>query len=168
MANDQDAGPPRGLPPVERVPEEPAAWRLTFTYEGSDIRLVAQQRVAMIAPPDDSDLTYAARAGTWVEVRDATGHGLYRQILVDPVRRGYEAHSPDPQQGSHQVEPDAPSGVFQVVVPDLPGAHDVVLHRLDDEAVAPGATRPPRMADRAVARPVLTAPLEETPPFEVT
>lgn len=168
MSSDHDAGPPRGLLPVERVPEEPSAWRLTFTYEGSDIRLVAQQRVAMIAPPDDSDRTYAARAGTWVEVRDSTGHGLYRQILVDPVRQGYEAHSPDPARGSYQVEPEDPSGAFQVVVPDLPDGHDVVLHRLDDEAVAPGATRPRKAADRAVARPVLTALLEETPPFEVS
>ena len=167
MSSDHDAGPPRGLPPVEQV-QEPSAWRLTFTYEGSDIRLVAQQRVAMIAPPDDSDRTYAARAGTWVEVRDATGHGLYRQILVDPVRRGYEVHSPDPAEGSHQVEPEAPEGAFQVVVPDLPGAHDVVLHRLDDSVLAADATRPRRAADRALAQPVLTAPLEETPPYEVT
>ena len=164
--SDHDAGPPRGLLPVERMPQEPSAWRLTFTYTGSDIRLVAQQRVAMIAPPDDSERTFAARAGTYLEVRDGIGHGLYRQILADPVRRGYEAHSPDPQEGSRQVEPAAPAGVFQVVVPDLPEAQDVVLHRLDDSAVAPGAPRPARMADRALARPVLTATLEETPPYE--
>jgi hypothetical protein len=166
--SDHDAGPPRGPLPVERMPQEPSAWRLTFAYTGSDIRLIAQQRVAMIAPPDDSERTYAARAGTWLEVRDATGHGLYRQILVDPVRRGYEAHSPDPQEGSWQVEPEAPAGVFQVVVPDLPEAQDVVLHRLADTAVAADATRPPRMADRALAQPVLTAALEETPPYEAT
>ncbi|MFI8659732.1 hypothetical protein ACIGKR_07050 [Rhodococcus qingshengii] len=122
----------------------------------------------MIAPPDDSDRTYSARAGTWVEVRNGTGHGLYRQILADPVRHGYEAHSPDPVEGSRQVEPEAPAGVFQVVVPDLPGAQDVVLHRLDDAVVAPGASRPRRATDRALAQPVLTATLEETPPYEVT
>ena len=168
MPSDHDAGPPRGLPPTEQVPGEESAWRLTFSYEGADIRLVAQQRVAMIAPPDDSDRTFAARAGTWVEVRDATGHGLYRQVLADPVRHGYEVHSPDPAEASRRVEPEAPSGVFQVVVPDLPGAQDVVLHRLDDSAVAADATRPRRAADRALARPVLTAPLQETPPYEVS
>ncbi len=158
-----DAGPPRGPLPTE-AGQAPggSAWRLTFTYEGSDIHLVAQQRVAMIAPPDDSDGTYAARAGTWVEVRDATGHGIYRQVLADPVRQGYEAHSPEPSEGSHRVQPESPSGVFQVVVPDLPQAQDVVLHRLADAAVAPGATASRRAADRALAQPVLTATLQET------
>jgi hypothetical protein len=168
MSNDHDAGPPSGPVPRERMPAQPSAWRLTFAYEGSDIRVVAQQRVAMIAPPDDSERTYAARAGTWVEVRDDTGHGLYRQILADPVRHGYEVHSPDPGEPSRQVEAPAPSGVFQVVVPDLPGAHDVVLHRLPDSALAPDAARSRRAADRALAQAVLTATLEETPPYEVT
>jgi hypothetical protein len=176
MSNDHDAGPPRGLPPVERE-QDPSAWRLTFAYDGSDIRLVAQQRVAMIAPPDDSDRTYAARAGTWVEVRDASGHGLYRQILADPVRHGYEVHSDDPAEGSREVEPESPSGVFQVVVPDLPEGEDVVLHRFDeaemasDEAAAEvrARTSEGRPAEGgAVARPVLTARLEETPPFEAS
>jgi hypothetical protein len=166
MPSHDDAGPPPALPPDRAAPQEPSAWRLTFTYEGSDIRLVAQQRVAMVAPPDDSDRTYAARAGTWVEVRDAAGHGLYRQILADPVRHGYEVHSPEPDEGSRQVEPQAPAGVFQVVVPDLTDAHDVVLHRLDDAAL--GGARPRKRADRATAQPVVTAVLEETPPFEVS
>lgn len=166
MPSDDDGGPPPGLPRDAAASPEPSAWRLTFTYDGSDIRLVAQQRVAMIAPPDDSERTYAARAGTWVEVRDTSGHGLYRQVLADPVRHGYEAHSPDPDESPHQVQPEAPAGVFQVVVPDLEGAQDVVLHRLDDSALAAGASRPRKAADRALARPVVTARLQETPPFE--
>jgi hypothetical protein len=56
--------------------------------------------------------------------------------------------------------------VFQVVVPDLTDAHDVVLHRLDDAAL--GGARPRKRADRATAQPVVTAVLEETPPFEVS
>lgn len=165
---DRDAGPP----PEELAegPVEPSAWRLTFGYDGEDIHLVAQQRVAMTAPPDDSPRTYAARAGTWVEVRDADGHGLYRQALADPVRHGYEAHSPT--GASREVRPEARTGVFEVVVPDLPGAHDVVLHRLDD-ASARGPEKPPsararKAATPPVARPVLTAELGETPPYEVS
>lgn len=163
---DRDAGPPPEA--LAEGPSEPSAWRLTFSYDGEDIRLVAQQRVAMTAPPDDSPRTYAARAGTWVEVRDADGHGLYRQALADPVRHGYEAHSPT--GASREVTPQAPSGVFEVVVPDLPGAHDVVLHRLGDAAVR-GPARPARARARkaapAVASPVLTAELGETPPYGV-
>lgn len=159
MSDDQDAGTPSaGV--VEDAGDEPRAWRLTFGYRGDRFEMLAQQRIEMIAPPDDSPRTYAARAGTWVEVRDAEGHGLYRQILFDPVRRGYEAHGPE---GSHETLPAEPEGVFQVVVPDLPGAADVVLHRLADpiegDAAPSGAA--------AVAAPVLTEPLHETGPFEV-
>ncbi len=168
MSSDHDAGPPGGSLPVEQPADAPAAWRLTFQYEGTDIRLVAQHRVAMIAPPDDSARTYAARAGTWVEVRDAAGHGLYRQILADPVRHGYEAHSSDPSEGSRHAEPEAPSGVFQVVVPDLPGGHDIVLHRLDNAAMAAEDAAQPALKDRSVASPALSARLGETAPFEAS
>ncbi len=158
-----DAGPPTGAMPreVRRIPQ---AWRLTFTYGTAGIQLVSQQRLEMIAPPDDSPDTYAARAGTWVEIRDAGGHGLYRQILEDPVRSGYENHSPDPELGSRRARRvSPPSGAFSVVVPDLATAHDVVLHRVPDTAFARGAT-----GDTVVAEPVLTELLVETGPFEVT
>ncbi len=169
MDDDQDAGPPRGILPPEEPPPAgaagPGAWRLTFTYAGDQITLVAQQRLAMIAPPDDSALTLNARAGTWLEVRDANGHGLYRQVLTDPVRSGYEVTPRSPDEVGRHVVPRVPTGAFTVVVPDLPEAYDVVLHRLSaDDLDVPRARR---AADRPVASPVLTETLGETGPFEV-
>jgi hypothetical protein len=169
MDDDQNAGPPRGILPPEAPPpggEGPAAWRLTFTYAGDDIRLVAQQRLEMIAPPDDSALTLNARAGTWIEVRDGNGRGLYRQVLTDPVRAGYEVTPRTSDEVGIHVVPAVPTGVFTVVVPDLPGAADVVLHRLT--AADLDVPRARRAADRPVASAVLTEPLAETGPFEVT
>lgn len=169
MNDDQDAGPPRGILPPEAPPPEgeggPSAWRLTFTYTGDEITLVAQERVAMIAPPDDSALTLNARAGTWVEIRDAAGHGLYRQVLTDPVRAGYEAAPRTPDETGIHVVPEDPAGAFTVVVPDVPEAHDVVLHRLSSSDLEGPRAR--RAADRPVASAVLTEVLHETGPFEV-
>lgn len=163
-AGDIDAGTPRGGRPRENRPGGgPAAWRLTYEYDASGVRLVAQQRVAMLAPPDDSDRTYGARAGYWVELRDADGHGRYRQILVDPFRTTVEAHSSDPAVGSTHVARSEPAGVFQVVVPDLPGAREVVLHGVEGPSAPPGAGA----ARATTARPLLTERLRETPPFEV-
>jgi len=143
--DDVDAGRPRGLPPREtRAAEEPASWRLTFTYDEDGVRLYARQRVVMLAPPDDSPRTFAARAGYWVELRDAEGHGVYRQILVDPMQVTYEAHTP--LEGVRPIRVPAPigdSGVFQAVVPDLPEAQDVVLHGL----VEPGPTAVPLLTE---------------------
>ena len=119
----------------------------------------------MIAPPDDSALTLNARAGTWIEVRDADGRGLYRQVLADPVRAGYEATPRDPEEVGIHAEPAAPTGAFMVVVPDLPDAHDVVLHRVSTGDL--DVPRARRAADRPVASAVLTEPLGETGPFEV-
>lgn len=145
--DDVDAGPPRGILPREAGRGDvPASWRLTFTYDADGVRLYARQRVAMLAPPDDSPRTLAARAGSWVELRDADGHGVYRQILNDPMPTTFEAHSP--LAGAHPTRVPAPaddSGVFQVVVPDVAEAQDVVLHGLtDQEAAVPLLTEPLR------------------------
>ena len=163
MAPEQhDAGPPRGIPPTEAPREEPRAWRLTFEYDSQGITLAAQQRVGTIAPADDSDLTYAARAGYWVEVRDATGHGVYRQILSNPIRSTFEVHTRVPAGRPEQVAvPARTRGVFQVLVPDLPEAHDVVLWGV----TPPGPARTARSRTTETAEPILTAELAETEPY---
>jgi hypothetical protein len=184
--SDHDAGPP-ALPPEATRREardvgEPRAWRLTYAYDASGIRLVAQQRIATVAPPDDSDLTERGRAGYWVEVRDESGEALYRQVITNPFRAVAEAHTPVPGRHPTHVPTVAPEGAFQVVVPDLPGAREVVLHGLTApgeppeptapaEPTAPTEARPRRRRrapEPAVARPLLTERLSETPPFEVS
>lgn len=109
---------------------QPQAWRLTYAFDANGIRLVAQQRVATVTPPDDSDLTESGRAGYWIELRDAAGEALYRQVIPNPFRMTAEVHSPEPGRQPRHVPTVAPEGAFQVLVPDLPGAHEVVLHGL--------------------------------------
>lgn len=160
-SDDVDSGRPRGLPPREvRTGAEPVAWRLTFRYDEDGVRLSARQRVAMLAPPDDSDRTRSARAGYWVELRDADGHGVYRQILVDPMPVTYEAHSPLPGARPTRVPaPAGDSGIFQAVVPDLPAAEEVVLHGLAE----PGAPTTAPEDFRSTAVPLLVERLRDDP-----
>jgi hypothetical protein len=116
-----DAAPP----PTE---EEPAALRLTFAYDRDRVRLVSQERVAMLAPPDDTELLEVGRSGYWLELRDDNNDVLYRQVLHDPIRTDAEVFPEDPSQPIRRVPIAHPQGTFEVVVPDLPGGRIAVLH----------------------------------------
>jgi hypothetical protein len=147
----------RGAPPEQTGPEggaAPSAWRLTFEYEGDVVRLVAQQRVAMVTAPDDAELLARGRAGYWVEVRDAAGKVLYQQVLNNPIRQTYEVFSPDPDEGPRHVDATGSKGVFQAVVPDLPGATEVAVF---------GQASPRELAE-SDARELVAGRLGETPP----
>ncbi|MFN0156042.1 MAG: hypothetical protein ACKVUT_16845 [Gaiella sp.] len=126
MVDDRDAGAPPPLVEADPV-DGPSAWRLTFVHDESGVRLVERERLEMVAPPDDSDLTYVARSGYWVELKDAEGRGIYRQILHDPLRTEIEVHSPDASEQPHQVPMESSTSTFDAVVPDLPAARTVVL-----------------------------------------
>ncbi len=105
-----------------------ASWRVTFAYDGDRVRVIGKQRVDTLSPPDDSDAIADAAAGYWVEVRTAEGESLHRQVLANPLNDQMEVYSPDPTQSLHRIEASKPSGVFQVLVPDDPNGHDIVLH----------------------------------------
>lgn len=150
MANDGRPAPPQ--PAGGGGP--PAAWRLTFEYDGASVRLVAQQRVAMLAPPDDSEFVERGQAGYWIEVRDSRGRSLYNQILHDPIQQDYEVHSPEPGTTPTRVPVQHPKGVFQAVVPQLRGGTEIVLH---------GRGSRLELAERK-AKQLVKATLRETPP----
>ena len=134
-------------------PPPTAAWRLTFEYDGEDVRVVSQERVEMLPPPDDEELLSHGDAGYWVEVRDDDGEVLYRQVVHDPIRTDIEVFPEDPSQPIERVALDHPRGLFQVVVPDLPAGSQAVLH---------GQASRQQLRQEA-ARPLVTTPLREQP-----
>lgn len=101
--------------------------RLTFSYDGPDLRLESRQPVEMLAPPSDPVEGYAHQTGFWTEVRDAQGSVLHRRIMHDPVRRDAEVFSPDPEHSIARVPIERPRGAFTVLVPLMPGADHVAL-----------------------------------------
>jgi hypothetical protein len=117
-----NAGPPSGSGPAA-----PGALRLIFEYQGSDIRLVSRQRVAMAVPPGDPIEGRDTESGFWVEVRDGAGNPLHRRVMHDPVRHDVEVFSDDPAQSLARVPVPQPAGTFAVLIPDIAAADHVAL-----------------------------------------
>jgi len=84
--------------------------RLTFTYEGDEVRLVSQQPVEMIVPPTNALSGYEGEQGFWVEVRSEQEAALHRRVMDDPLRQDVEVFSPDPEQSIARTPVEKPSG----------------------------------------------------------
>lgn len=165
--NDDDTGPGPDTP-EEVGARTPAAWRLTFEYEGDSVRLVDRQPVSMLAPVDDAELLARGEDGYWIEVRDDEGHPLYQQVLHQPLQTHYEVFSPEPGVSPQLVPNPDSRGAFQAVVPDLPNGAVVVVQGpppVDDadesNALSPADQRAARQ-DRAGPRTLVSAPLRKT------
>ncbi len=129
---DIDAGSPTLPPRDDGTPPDtaPRAWLLVFEYDEGGVRLVERQRIEMLAPPDDSELTQQGRAGHWIELRNSNGEALYRQVIAQPFRVSAEVFSPREGATPRRAPVEVVEGRFQVVVPDLPAATDVVFFGL--------------------------------------
>jgi hypothetical protein len=105
--------------------EEPKSIRLTIEYEGTELRLVAQRRVEMLAPAPPRRLTAGPEErGHWVELQDRSGELLYRQTLHEPIADSLEVPGADGVSLA-RVPRERVAGRFFVVVPDVPGAQAV-------------------------------------------
>ncbi|MFF7123948.1 hypothetical protein [Streptomyces sp. NPDC008240] len=91
------------------------------------------------------------RSGSWIELRDGEGNLLYQRVLHLPLRSEVEV-AEGPESGRmYWRGADAPKGVFEVVVPAIPGLAVVQLF-----------SSPPEAAHE-VARQVLRVALTDIP-----
>jgi hypothetical protein len=123
MSRQPGASPePSGFAPSNR------AIRLTFTYEGGEIRLVARQDVEKLVPPSDPiEEQRQDQSGFWVEVQGEQGRPLYRRIMHNPIETSVEVLSDDPERPLANVPIDQPRGTFFVTIPAVAGAESVVV-----------------------------------------
>src|SRR5215213_3041906 len=121
------------------------AMRLTFSYDGDDVKLLSQQRTEMIVPPSDAVKGYGTYKGFWAELRSGSDKTLYRTVMHNPTKNDAEVF-PESRSGVISREP-APKrrGVFVVLVPDTDKGEEVILCRS-----AP-ATKGPTKGIRALA-----------------
>jgi len=121
------------------------AMRLTFSYDGNDVKLLSQQRTEMIVPPSDAVKGYGTYKGFWAELRSGSDKVLYRTVMHNPTKNDAEVF-PESRSGDISREP-APKrrGVFVVLVPDTDNGEQVILCRS-----AP-ATKGPTKGIRALA-----------------
>jgi hypothetical protein len=140
--------------------DTPMTRRLFFAYEGDQIELVAQERVAMPtfpSAPVEEDWT-TRFSGFWYELQDAEGRTLYRRATESPLQATVEVPTGDPAQPFTRQQRDHPQGHFVLVVPETEAAESVALFG------GPLAVMPSAPLDREA----LAAPAQEIARFRLT
>ena len=105
------------------------AMRLTFSYDGDDVKLVSQQPIEMIVPPSDPVKGFGAQKGFWAELKNEQDKTLYRRVMHNPTSNDAEVFSDDPEQNISRAPAPKRKGVFVVVVPDTDKGDAVTLSR---------------------------------------
>ena len=130
----------------------PKAMRLTFSYQGDQVKLVSQQPVEMTVPPSDPVKGYEQQKGFWAEVKSDQDKTLFRRVLHNPTRNDAEVFTDDPEQSISRAPAPKRKGVFTVVVPATDKGEDVTLSRsagqpeVEPEGVPRGMTAPRSLA----------------------
>jgi hypothetical protein len=123
-------GKPRAKSKSEKpVAEYSNAMRLTFSYDGDNVKLVSQQPVEMIVPPSDPLKGFQKHKGFWAELKSDQDKTLYRRVMHNPTRNDAEVFSDDPEQSISREPAPKRKGVFVVVVPDTDKGRAVTLSR---------------------------------------
>jgi len=132
-------------------PESNKAMRLTFSYDGNDVKLLSQQRIDMIVPSSDAVKGYGTHKGFWAELRSGRDKTLYRTVMHNPTKNDAEVFPGTPNEGISREPAPKRKGVFVVVVPDTDEGEQVILCR------SKPATKGPTKGIRALA----STPAEE-------
>jgi hypothetical protein len=101
------------------------AIRLLVEYDKSGFTIKANWSLETFAPPSHALAVPRATSGFWVELRDAKGKVLYRRVMQNPVQTEVEVF--DPEEGPHRHAVEEPSGVFSILVPDMPDAEQIAF-----------------------------------------
>ena len=103
--------------------------RLQIRWQQGEYRIVGDVRVdEMTIPAHDelpADRVAAELSGSWFEVRDGAEGVLYRQRFANPISGGDELFE---RSGSiRRVDVEHTDTVFELLVPDVPDAQELVL-----------------------------------------
>jgi hypothetical protein len=152
------------LSSVKRAAASPRAVRLTFSYQGDQVKLVSQQPVEMTVPPSDPLKGYEEHKGFWAELKSDQDKTLYRSVLHNPTRNDAEVFSDDPEQSISREPAPKRKGVFVVVVPHTEKGHEVTLSRSTGQPDIEAEGAPKGMA---AMRSLATGPATEIARFKL-
>lgn len=99
--------------------------RLTFEYDGDQIRLVSEQQVTMIIPPSHPVERLQNESGFSVVLRDERGQAVYRRVMQNPIVYDVEVFDNDPKRSIRRESNPHPKGTFVVLVPAIANARTV-------------------------------------------
>jgi len=105
-----------------QLPRPSLVRRLTFAYDGDQVRLVSEQPVTMIIPPSDPLDRLEKSAGFSVILRDERGEPVYGRISESPFRFDEEVFDRDPKRSIRRETNLHPKGTFVVLVPAIDNA----------------------------------------------
>lgn len=100
------------------------AIRLTFSYKGTAIKLVSQDKVEKILPPSTK---ISNRSGFWYEVADDKQNVLYQRIISSPIQTDVEVFSNESKESIMRQKVSNIQGVFSILIPDFPEARTFSL-----------------------------------------
>jgi len=110
-------------------PESNKAMRLTFSYDGNNVKLLSKQRIDMIVPASDAVKGYGTHKGFWAELRSGGDKTLYRTVMHNPTKNDAEVFPGTPNESISREPAPKRKGVFVVVVPDTDEGEQVILCR---------------------------------------
>lgn len=140
----------------------PKAMRLTFSYQGDQVKLISQEPVEMTLPASDSLRGYANEKGFWAELKGDQDKTLFRRVLHNPTRNDAEVFSDDPEQSISRAAAPKRKGVFTVVVPHTEKGREVTLSRSSERPDLAGAPR-----GMTALRSLATGPAREIARFKL-
>jgi hypothetical protein len=108
--------------PNVQPPRPSPARRLTFAYEGDQVRLVSEQLVTMIIPPSHPLDRLETAGGFSIILRDERGEPVYGRISESPLRFDEEVFDRDPKRSIRREANPHPKGTFVVLVPAIDNA----------------------------------------------
>ena len=138
--------------------------RLTFSYQGDQVKLVSQQPVEMTVPPSDPVKGYEQQKGFWAELKGDQDKTLFRRVLHNPTRNDAEVFSDEPGQSISRAPAPKRKGVFVVVVPHTEKGREVTLSRSAGNPNIEAAGAPRGMA---AMRSLATGPAREIARFKL-
>jgi len=122
---------------IETSPESNKAVRLTFSYDGDNVKLVSQQRTEMTVPASDTVKGYGKYKGFWAELKSGSDKTLYRTVMHNPTKNDAEVFPESPGEVISRQPAPKRKGVFVVVVPDTDKGEEVILCRSAPETKGP-------------------------------
>lgn len=96
------------------------ARRLTFSYEGTSIKLIFQQPIKKILPPSDYLDTKNNRSGFWYEIADENQNILYQKIISNPIETDIEVFPSKSNESIMRQKTSEIRGIFSILIPDFP------------------------------------------------
>jgi hypothetical protein len=96
------------------------AIRLTFSYEGNNIKLISRQNIEKVLHSPVQNYIQENHTGSWYELSDDQQRLLHRQIIDNPIKVDVEVFSDNTTESISRHRLSDIRGAFSIVIPDIP------------------------------------------------